>query len=57
MPHVLCVVQVGDGEVQGEEHQGRGSGCCGGRREICSAGIIVNTKGSWGYNQGTPAVD
>ena len=38
MPHVLCVVHVGDGEVQGEEQQGRTSGCHGGEREIGSAG-------------------
>ena len=41
VPHVLSVVQVGDGEVQGEGHQSRASGCSEGGREKCPAWTTV----------------
>lgn len=57
VPHVLSIVQVGDGEVQGEGHQSGPSGCSGGRREKCPVWTIVRTKGAWNSNSGAPARD
>ena len=47
MPHVLRVVHVGDGEVQGEGHQVKVSGCSGGGREGCPVWATVMAKVSW----------
>lgn len=42
-PHVLQIVQVGDGEVDGERHQGWFCGCSRGRR-----GETMLSPAEWG---------
>lgn len=57
VPHVFRVVQVGDGQVQGEGHQSGASGCRGGGREKCPVWTIARTKIAWSSKSGAPGMD
>lgn len=54
--HVLCVGQVGDGEVQGEGHQSGASGYSEGGREECPAWTTVRTEVAWSSYSEVPAM-
>lgn len=52
MTHVLLIVQVCDGEVERERHQGRAAGCSGGGREMPTEPTLCSVRLSVGQPSG-----